>query len=242
MSESLSPVEVAHEAHRHANHGAGHERSTGHRRILQIIEAALLAGVTILAAWSGFAAASYGTDSRVAFAASARADTDGDAMALEAESIENFDESAFDAWLVTDLLGDEPRADVARARFTPTLERAFAAWIALDPATNASAPASPFVMAEYERPLLRSAETLHSQADELNEDGIRLGALGDHYIRLTVFLAGVLFLIGIGSTFTVVPVRYSLIAVGLVLLGVALVILFNLPQPSFDFSMSTDVP
>jgi hypothetical protein len=177
----------------------------------------------------------------VAFAASARADTDADEQVLEAESIENFDESAFNAWLITDLLGNDPRAEIARARFTPTLEKAFAAWIALSPETNAAAPATPFDMSEYERPLLRSAESLRLEADRLNEDGIRLGALGDQYIRLTVFLAGVLFLIGIGSTFTVVPVRYTLIAVGLVLLSIALVILFNLPQPSFDFSASADV-
>ncbi|MCX6413185.1 MAG: hypothetical protein NTU77_01025 [Actinobacteria bacterium] len=227
MGESLSPVEVAHEAHRHSSHGSGHETPSGHRRILQIIEAALLAGVTILAAWSGFAAASYSTDSRVAFAASARADTDADEQALEADSIENFDEAAFNAWLVTDLLGDVPRADVARERFSPALDQAFDAWIQLDPETNASAPATPFVMDEYARPLLRSAETLRLEADRLN--------------RLTVFLAGVLFLIGIGSTFTVVPVRYTLIGVGLVLLSIALVILFALPQPAFDFSTSVDL-
>lgn len=241
MAESLSPVEVAHEAHRHSNHGSGHDTLSGHRRILQIVEAALLAGVTILAAWSGFAAASYGTDSRVAFAESARADTDGDEQILEARAIENFDEAAFNAWLVTDLLGDEPRADVARARFSPDLEQAFDAWIQLDPETNASAPATPFDMAEYQRPLLRSAESLRLEADRLNEEGIKLGALGDHYIRLTVFLAGVLFLIGIGSTFSVVPVRYTLIGVGLAFLGFALVILFSLPQPSFDFSISVDL-
>lgn len=242
MAESLSPVEVAHEAHRHSSHGSAHGEATGHGRILQIIEAALLAGVTILAAWSGFAAASYGTDSRVAFASSARADTDADELALEADSAENFDEAAFNAWLVTDLLGNDRRADVARERFSPALDRAFDAWIQLEPETNAAAPATPFVMDEYERPLLRSAESLRADADRLNAEGIRLGALGDQYIRLTVFLAGVLFLIGIGSTFTVVPVRYTLIGVGLVLLGVALVILFALPQPSFDFSTSVDLP
>ena len=177
----------------------------------------------------------------MAFAASARADTDGDEQALEARSVENFDEAAFNAWLVTDLLGDGPRADVARERFSPALEQAFDAWIQLDPETNASAPATPFVMDEYARPLLRSAETLRLEADRFNEEGIKLGALGDQYIRLTVFLAGVLFLIGIGSTFTVVPVRYTLIGVGLVLLSIALVILFALPQPAFDFSTSVDL-
>lgn len=105
---------------------------------------------------------------------------------------------------------------------------------------DASAPPTPFDMPVYKRPLLRTAEQLRDQADRLTEDGIRLGALGDQYIRLTVFLAGVLFLIGIGSTFSVVPVRYTIIGVGQVLLAFSLAILFNLPQPSFDFSITAD--
>lgn len=238
MGESLSPVEVAHEAHRHRGHGS--HQASGHHRIHQIVEAALLAGVTILAAWSGFAAASYGTDSRISFAESARADTRAAEKMLEADSVENFDESAFNAWLIADLLGGGPRAEVARARFSPALERAFSAWILLNPLTNPEAPPTPFDMNDYERPLVQEAADLRRDADRLNREGISLGALGDQYVRLTVFLAGVLFLVGIGSTFTIVPVRYTLIGVGLVLLGLALVLLFSLPQPSFDFTISTD--
>lgn len=238
MGESLSPVEVAHEAHRHRGHGT--HGPSGHHRVHQIVEAALLAGVTILAAWSGFAAASYGTDSRISFAESAQADTDADERMLQADSIENFDESAFDTWLIADLLGGGSRAEVARERFSPALEKAFSAWMLLDPQTNPEAPPTPFDMVEYERPLVQEGKDLRRDADRLNQEGIALGALGDQYIRLTVFLAGVLFLVGIGSTFTIVSVRYTLIGVGLALLALALALLFQLPQPSFDFTIATE--
>lgn len=240
MGESLSPVEVAHEAHRHSAHSTGGHAPTGHHRLLQVFEASLLAGVTILAAWSGFAAASYGTDSRIAFAQSAQADTDGDEQVLQADDIKNFDESAFNAWLIADLLGSKEQASIARARFSPGLDTAFEAWLQMDPMTSAAAPPTPFDMAEYERPLLRSAEQLREEADRLTQEGISLGALSDQFIRLTVFLAGVLFLIGIGSTFSVVPVRYTVIGIGLILLALSLAVLFNLPQPSFDFSVTID--
>jgi len=240
MGESLSPVEVAHEAHRHREHANHDSSGTVHRhqRVLQIVEAALLAGVTVLAAWSGFAAASYETDSRIAFANSQRSDTDADELALAADDQKNFDESAFNAWLVADLLGSKERATVAAERFSPGLRTAFDAWLQADPMTNAAAPATPFELPAYERPLLRQATELRRAADRLNAKGMEAGALGDQYVRLTVFLAGVLFLIGIGSTFSILQVRYSLIGIGIILLCFALVLLASLPQPSFDFSLS----
>ena len=55
--------------------------------------------------------------------------------------------------------------------------------------------------------------------------------MGDNYIRITVFLAAVLFLVGIASTFRLLNVRYALIAVGAVLLILATVLIVR--QPGF---------
>jgi hypothetical protein len=46
-----------------------------------------------------------------------------------------------------------------------------------------------------------------------------------------VVLAGVLFLIGIGSTFTIAGVRYLLLGVGTALLVSAIVLITVLPSP-----------
>lgn len=237
MGESLSPVEVAHEARRHQEHSNAHGRPAGHWRIVQIAEAVLLAAVTVMAAWSGFAAAAYGTDSRVAFAASSTADTDADAKAIEANEAQNFDESAFFAWLQAKSLGDPGAIAFAERRFEPNLDRAFQAWRATNPETNLDAPATPFAMSEYQRPHVDESIALRMKADAYDRDGIASGSLSDQYIRLTVLLAGVLFLVGIGSTFTMVSLRYGLIGVGLILMVLATVNLVQLPQPNFNLGV-----
>jgi NADH:ubiquinone oxidoreductase subunit K len=53
--------------------------------------------------------------------------------------------------------------------------------------------------------------------------------VGDDYIRFTVFLAAVLFLVGIASTFKLPTVRYVLICVGAVLLLLATALILRQP-------------
>lgn len=240
MGESLSPVEVAHEAHRHREHGSAHGQPAGHLRIVQVTEAVLLAVITVMAAWSGFAAAAYGTESRVAFAESANFKTDADAKAIESNEVQNFDEFAFFAWLQTYATGDSSAIAFAEQRFEPDLEVAFRAWMETNPQTNLSAPATPFEMAEYQRPLLEESKALQIKASESADEGVVQGILSDKYIRLTVLLAGVLFIIGIGSTFSMVSLRYGLISVGLVLMVVAAINLIGLPQPDFNLGVPTN--
>lgn len=241
MGESLSPVEVAREAQKHQEHSKGHGQTRGHWRIVQVAEAVLLAAVTVFAAWSGFAAAAYGTESRIAFAASSTADTDADAKAIEANEVQNFDESAFFAWVQARSLGDPAAMSFAEQRFEPNLETAFQAWLGTKPETNLEAPPTPFDMAEYKRPLLEESEVLMVKADTYYSEGVFAGNLSDQYIRLTVLLAGVLFLVGIGSTFTMVSLRYGLIGLGLAILILATVYMVNLPQPDFNLGVPTQL-
>ena len=241
MGESLSPVEVAHEAHRHQQHTNAHGQPAGHWRIVQIAEAVLLAIVTVMAAWSGFAAAAYGTESRVAFAESSIADTEAAAKAIESNEEQNFDESAFFAWLQAKTSGDSSAIAFAEQRFQPDLEIAFRAWLATNPETNFDAPATPFDMAEYTRPLIDESNVLKAKAEASHLEGVELGIMSDKYIRLTVLLAGVLFLVGIGSTFTMVSLRYGLIGLGLVLMVLATIYLVNLPRPDVMLGVPAEI-
>jgi hypothetical protein len=56
-------------------------------------------------------------------------------------------------------------------------------------------------------------------------------ATADKYVRLTVLLAAVLFLIGIGSRFPVLVARYGLVTLAAALLVVTVVQLLSLPGP-----------
>ena len=70
MPEGLSPAEVGKEIaehKKHAEHGENgeHEHLDRHERWLSIVEAVLLSAVALLAAYSGFAAAKWSTESSV---------------------------------------------------------------------------------------------------------------------------------------------------------------------------------
>jgi hypothetical protein len=74
MPEGLSPIEAGKQLHEHNQAPPEPAPPTGsdrHARIVQIGEALLLSLVTIAAAWSGYAAAKWGTESRIELARSA---------------------------------------------------------------------------------------------------------------------------------------------------------------------------
>jgi hypothetical protein len=64
MPEGLSPIEVGKQLHEHTSEPHQPD-ATRHSRTVQIREALLLSLVTIAAAWSGYAAAKWGTESRM---------------------------------------------------------------------------------------------------------------------------------------------------------------------------------
>ena len=59
--------------------------------------------------------------------------------------------------------------------------------------------------------------------------GYQAATTGDNYVRITVFLAAVLFLVGIGSSFKLTGVRYALVAFGCVLLILSIVLILQQP-------------
>jgi hypothetical protein len=60
-------------------------------------------------------------------------------------------------------------------------------------------------------------------------EGLNPAVTGDNYVRFTVFLAAVLFLVGIGSSFKLHGVRYALVVFGSVLLIFSIVLILQQP-------------
>jgi hypothetical protein len=87
-------------------------------------------------------------------------------------------------------------------------------------------------MPEYRQPARKQAETLNAEADQLFADGQDAGITGDDYVRTTVYLASVLFLVGISSHFKVRSARIGLIVIGATILTFSAVQLLTLPKPS----------
>jgi hypothetical protein len=188
--------------------------------------------VALLAAWSGFAAAKWSTESRLLLSQASTARTEANrALGLDAEQLE-FDSTAFNAWFTAFVAGNEDAMAIAERRFRPQFKEAFDAWIATDPQNNAEAPPGPTYMPQYERPQQEVAADLDEQANERYEEGAKAGEQADQYVKITVFLASVLFLVGISGHFRLKAARYGLVAVGGVILTVAVVLLLAAPKPS----------
>ena len=182
--------------------------------MLSIAEAVLLSLVALLAAWSGYAAAKWSTESRVSLAESSTARAKANRANLEAMELRNFDSSTFEAWFAAYTAGNEQAMELAERRFRPQFRVAFDAWRATRPETNPRAPRGPTYMPQYRQPELRVGERLDAQADEAFATGASAGKTADDYVRTTVFLAVVLFLVGISAHFPLRSARYGLIALG----------------------------
>ena len=98
MPEGLSPIEVGRELHEHTKEPHQPAGGNRHSRRLQIGEALLLSLVTIAAAWSGYAAAKWGTESRLELAQAATLRNLATRADLAALSTRNFDSSTFNTW------------------------------------------------------------------------------------------------------------------------------------------------
>ena len=238
MSEGLNPIEAGKKLHEHGEeareraepaNGQGGGDDDRHSRIVQICEAALLALVTITAAWAGYSAARWGTASRVDIAQSSTLRNLATRADLEAISLRNFDSSTFNAWYIAFTLNSPQKEAIAIRRFRPAFRVAFDAWIATDPLHNPHAPPGPTYMPQYKIPAQAQATAYDNAADAKFSSGNHDGLIGDDYVRITVFLAAVLFLVGIGSSFKLYGVRYALIGFGSVLLIIAVVLIAREP-------------
>jgi hypothetical protein len=235
VPEGLSPSEVGTEiAHHKAHHASeDHDNEDRASRRLTIVEAALLAVVAVLAAYSGFASAKWGTESSLKLAKASAERNFASRAELNGLSTKNFDGLSFNAWFSAYLAGNSAGMAVAEHRFRPQFDVAFKAWMATQPFTNPNAPKGPTYMPQYVIPGQAASNSHDSEAATLYAEGAQDGSNSDDYVRTTVFLASVLFLVGIAGHFRVRTARTSLLVVGGVILGVSLVFLATLPKPMF---------
>lgn len=198
--------------------------------ILEIVEALLLALVAILTAWSGYQAAQwdgrnalyYGESSKVRLLATRQSTISGQELLFNA--------ATFNAWGAATIAGNAKLAAFYVKRFTPDYRVAFNAWIKTDPAHNPHAPPGPSSMPQYHNPAAAQAAQLDNQATATFQQGTDARESGDKYVRSTVLLATILFLVAIGQRFKVKVTRRTLLGVSFVLLTFAVVNIATYPR------------
>jgi len=211
MPEGNVNAEVASHLREQGEHDKPAADRPSKRRIetVEILEAILLAIVAIVTALSGYQAARWDGESAKEYATSSRLRTEAQSTALTANQTLIYNAGNFTAWLQAYDAGDKSLRDLLERRFTPEYKVAFDAWVAIDGMNDPTAPPGPRYMEEYEDPLTEKAAEQNKEASHAFDLGVDYRATGEHYVRITVVLAAVLFLIAIGQRFKVRGVRYA---------------------------------
>jgi len=198
--------------------------------ILEIAEAVLLGIVAIATAWSGYQAARwdgrqaelYGRASTTRIAADESLTLGGQQRLL--------DVSTFNTWIEVTSEGRDDLAALYERRFSPAFKVAFDAWIALEPLTNPDAPPGPSFMPEYVNPLLEQGAQLNERANRLFDAGTASRHRADEYIRITVVLASILFLLVLSQRFRIRRVRLAVLVLAICLMLYGLVTIVTFPR------------
>jgi len=234
VPEGLSAAEVGKEIAEHREHAGADHEAEGHTRrdrVISIAEAVLLSIVALMAAWSGYSAAKWGTDSSLSLAKASSTRAGASRASIQALQIRTLDSVSFNAAFTAYASHDPKLFQLALKRLRPGYRPAVQAWIATHPLKNPHAPADPSYMPQYRIPQEAQARTLDATADADFAEGQSAASTADKYVRLTVFLAAVLFLVGIGSHAPVRAARYGLLGTASVMLAISAIQLLVLPGP-----------
>lgn len=240
MAEGLSATEVGKEIAEHREHVEHAEHVTAEHpaadhvkrdRWVSIAEAVMLSIVALVAAWSGYSAAKWSTESSLSVAKAASARNAANLDMVQATQIRTLDSVSFNAAEGAYLSGNAALFRLSLKRMRPGYRPEVTAWLATHPLKNPNAPPDPSYMPQYVIPQEAQARALNREADVRFTEGQAAAATSDKYVRLTVILAAVLFLVGIGSRFPVRVARYGLGAVAGALLVVSIIQLLGLPGP-----------
>jgi hypothetical protein len=228
IAEHREHVEHAEHAE-HAPHAAGEHAKRD--RWVSIVEAVMLSIVALIAAWSGYSAAKWSSHASLSLAKASSTRGKANLATVQALQIRTLDSVSFNAVATAYEAHDARAFALTVKRLRPGYRPAFNAWLAMHPLKNPHAPPDPSYLPQYRIPQEAQARVLNAQADAYFAEGEASDGTADKYVRLTVLLAAVLFLIGIGSRFPVRVARYGLGVVASVLLIVSLIQLLGLPGP-----------
>ncbi len=211
------------------------ESEEGHKplrrtELLEVAEAVVLAVVAVATAWSGYCSAKWDGRQALLYGTSTRLRVEATATREEARQLQLFDVLLLNSWIEAKTRKDENLAAFYERRFSPEGRVAFEAWVKLDPLNNPKAPAGPALMPEYHNPRLAQAQKLNQEATDTFLEGTEARETAEKYVRVTVVLATVLFLIALAQRFKIRKVRMGLFLVAAALTVYALVTVATYPR------------
>jgi len=191
--------------------------------LLEIAEAVMLALIAVATAWSGYHAAKWDGHQALLYGHASRLRVEAGVAAIEGAQQRLLDVVQSNEWIRANDARNPQLADAYRDRLSREYRVAFEAWLKTNPLTNPDAPSGPTAMPEYRNALLEKAAELNQEATAAFTEGTKARVIAETYVRSTVLLATVLFLVAIAQRFRIRYVRRGLFLVATVLMVYALV-------------------
>ncbi|MFL5297913.1 MAG: hypothetical protein ACJ798_16170 [Phenylobacterium sp.] len=195
---------------------------------LEVAIAFVIATAGLGASWASYQAGLWHGAQAIHYGRAGAEHTAGMRAALEASSVRATEIDLFSAWLNAHETGNERLASLYEQRFPETLASAFHEWIAQHPFTKAAAASSPFKLTSYRQPALAAAEALDTRAERELAAGQDAIHKADAFMRAEAMLAMAMFFGGISQVFSG-RARIGLAAMGAVVCGLGLFLMFSLP-------------
>jgi hypothetical protein len=228
MPEQNSNVEFAHQIQEQAHlHGSTNERQPAW---IEIAEAVVLAVVAVATAWSGYQATKWDALSNLNYSLAIRTSVKAQEKATLEGQDRLYDITTFNSWIEAETASNKKLAGVFEHRFRPEYEAAFLAWQRLDPLNNLLAPPGPIFMPEYTNASSEESRKLIDEANSYFEKGVKTRETGDHYVKISVFLATVLLMTALGQRFKVRAPRIVMLSIAFILLIVSTFWIITLPR------------
>lgn len=198
-------------------------------RLVEILEAVVLAVVAVSTAWSGYQAARWDGRQAELYGEAATMRIQADQLLTIGGQQRLLDVSTFNTWIEAKNDGHRQLAALYERRFSPEFKVAFDAWLAAHPFSNPDAPPGPSFMPEYVNPQIDQGKELNARATETFDEGTAARGFADDYIRITVVLASVLFLLALSQRFRTKGVRVGVLVVAgvLMLYGLGTILSFR---------------
>ena len=211
-------IEIAHKLTEHEA-----ETTSSWLDLWEIAEAVVLALIAVATAWSGYHAARWDGHQAVLYGHASRLRVEAGVAAIEGAQQRLLDVVQSNEWIRARDAKNPQLADAYRDRLSREYRLAFEAWLKTEPLTNPKAPSGPTAMPEYRNALLERAAELNHEATAAFTEGTRARAIAETYVRSTVLLATVLFLVAIAQRFRIRYVRRGLFLVACVMMFYALI-------------------
>jgi hypothetical protein len=199
------------------------------RHRVEVLATIVLAVAAVSTAWSTYQSTQWRGEQAADNSKASAARIQSAEASTRAGQLTQVDIATFTQWVDADVAGNTELANFYRERFRPEFTPAFDAWLATDPLTNPSAPATPFVIPQYRVAEAAEAERLNGVADVRSAAASVANEHSDKYMLAVVLFATALFFAGMSTKLHALRQQEVLLGLGVLILVGAAVFVATFP-------------